>query len=103
IRELSEKQSSIHLSSVAMWLQRNFEEALHMLERAIQMSPEEWDAYFWKGMACASLGQEEEAIEAVERSLELELPPILLTPLRWFEHDRPKILSEIRCAFDGSL
>jgi hypothetical protein len=40
-------------------------------------------------MAYASLMQDEAAIAAVEQSLELELPPILLTPLRWFEHDRP--------------
>jgi hypothetical protein len=35
------------------------------------------------------LGHDEEAIAAIERSLELELPPILLTPLRWFEQDKP--------------
>ncbi len=29
-------------------------------------------------------------MSAIEKSLELELPPILLTPLRWFEHDRPE-------------
>ncbi len=72
-----------------MWLRRNFEEALQVLEQAIQMAPEDWDAYFWKGMICASMGQDEEAIAAIEQSLQLELPPILLTPLRWFEHDRP--------------
>jgi len=74
---------------VAIWLRRNFDEALQELEQAIQIAPENWDPYFWKGMVYASLGQEEEAIAAVERSLELELPPILLTPLRWFEQDRP--------------
>ena len=26
---------------------------------------------------------------AVEKALEVELPPVLLTPLRWFEEDRP--------------
>ncbi len=75
---------------VAMWLLRNFEEALQVLEQAIQMAPEDWDAYFWKGMTCASMGHDEDAIAAIERSLELELPPILLTPLRWFEQDRPE-------------
>ena len=70
---------------VAMWLLRNFEEALPVLEQPIQMAPEDWDAYFWKGMTCASMGQDEEAIAAIERSLTLDMPPILLTPLRWFE------------------
>jgi tetratricopeptide (TPR) repeat protein len=75
---------------VAMWLRRDFDEALQELEQAIQMAPEEWDAYFWKGMTHASLGHGEDALAAIERSLELELPPILLTPLRWFEQDRPE-------------
>ena len=35
------------------------------------------------------LGKDIEAIAAIEKSLELVLPPILLTPLRWFEQDRP--------------
>ncbi len=74
---------------VAMWLRRDFEEALQELEQAIQIAPEEWDAYFWKGMAYASLGRVEEATTAIEKALELELPPILLTPLRWFEQDSP--------------
>jgi tetratricopeptide (TPR) repeat protein len=74
---------------VAMWLLRNFEEALQVLEQPIQMAPGDWDAYFWKGMAYASMGQEEEAIAAVERSLTSDMPPILLTSLHWFEQDRP--------------
>ncbi len=75
---------------VAMWLRRDFEEALQELEQAIQIAPEEWDAYFWKGLTCASLGQDEEVTTAIEKALELGLPPILLTPLRWFEQDRPE-------------
>ena len=50
---------------------RTYEEALPVLEQAIQMTPEDWDAYFWKGMTCASMGQDEEAIVAIERSLTL--------------------------------
>jgi tetratricopeptide (TPR) repeat protein len=85
-----ENQVAFVCRAVAMWVLRNFEEALQVSEQAIQMAPEELDAYFWKGMTCASLEQEEEAIAAIERSLTLELPPILLTPLRWFEQDRPE-------------
>jgi hypothetical protein len=40
-------------------------------------------------MVCASMGHEEEAIAAIERSLTLDMPPILLTSLHWFEQDRP--------------
>jgi len=75
---------------VAMWLRTNFEEALQELEQAIQIAPDEWDAYFWKGVACASMERDEGAMTAIEKSLELELPPILLSPLRWFEQDRPE-------------
>jgi tetratricopeptide (TPR) repeat protein len=77
--------------SVAMWLRKYYKEALIELEQAIQVGPEEWkwDSYFWKGMTYASLGLEEEARISIEKALELELPPILLTPLRWFQQDRP--------------
>jgi tetratricopeptide (TPR) repeat protein len=76
---------------VALWLSRHFEEAILLLDQAHLLRPAAWawDPYFWKGMAYASLGREEVAIAAVERSLELELPPILLTPLRWFEQAKP--------------
>ena len=74
---------------VAMWVRKNFFEALQELEQATQIAPENWDAYFWKGMIYASWGQDEEANTAIEQSLQLELPPILLTPLCWFEYDRP--------------
>jgi tetratricopeptide (TPR) repeat protein len=73
---------------VAMWLRRNFDKALQEFERAIHIASENWDIHFWKGMAYISLDQEEEAMVAIERALELGLPPILLTPLRWFERDR---------------
>jgi len=75
---------------VVRWLRRDFEEALQELEQAIQIAPDEWDAYFWKGVACASMERDEGAMTAIEKSLELELPPILLSPLRWFEQDRPE-------------
>jgi len=84
-----ENSVSFVCRGVAMWLQRNFDEALQELKQAIQMVPENWDPYFWKGMAYVSLGREEEAIVAVELSLELGLPPILITPLRWFEQEKP--------------
>jgi len=37
----------------------------------------------------AYLGKDDEAIAAIEKSLELGLPPILLSPLRWTGQDRP--------------
>ena len=84
-----ENPSAFVCRGVARWLRRDFEGALQELEQAIQIAPEEWDAYFWKGMTYASLRRDEEAMMTIEKALELELPPILLAPLRWFEHDRP--------------
>jgi hypothetical protein len=70
-------------------LKRNFEETLTLLGQAIKLKPDAPDPYFWKGMAYASLMQDELAMGAIEQSLDLELPPILLTPLHWIEQDRP--------------
>jgi tetratricopeptide (TPR) repeat protein len=74
---------------VALWLRKHFEEAVTLLDQAITLKPGVYDPYFWKGMAYASLGQEEEAMEAIEKALEERLPPILITPLKWFEQDKP--------------
>ena len=91
---LSDNDSS-HYSAhvcqgIALLLRKNFGEALAELEQALlRKNNDTWEAYFWKGMTYAFLGQDEEATAAIEKALELELPPILLTPLRWFEQERP--------------
>jgi tetratricopeptide (TPR) repeat protein len=88
---------------VAWWLRGRLEEAMAELEQATLLDPgpldrffetkdpflQPWDPYFWKGMICVSLRRDEEAIAAIEKSLELGLPPVLLAPLRWFEPERP--------------
>ena len=45
-------------------------------------------------MACATLGRNKEAIAAIEKALELGLPPVLLAPLCWFEQERPKFFEK---------
>ena len=79
---------------VAMWLSGYHENAMAELEQAIQIEPRDCDSYFWKGIICLSLGKEERAIEAIEKALEQGLPPILLTPLRWFEQDKPEFYEQ---------
>jgi tetratricopeptide (TPR) repeat protein len=76
---------------VTMWLCKHYEDAIALLEKAIQVGPGEWrwDSYFWRGMTYVSLGLEKEAITSIEKALDLELPPILLTPLKWREQDKP--------------
>ena len=79
---------------VALGLRGNFLQALTRLEQAILLEPEGWDAYFWKGMVCASLERDTEAMAALERALALDLPPVLLAPLRWLEQDRPNFYEQ---------
>ena len=77
---------------VAAGLHGKVKEGLEEVEKAISLESEEWDAFFWKGMLLAYYyrGQPsaEETVRMIERSLAMNLPPILLTPLYWLEEDR---------------
>ena len=76
---------------VALGLHGKLKEGLAELEQAIPIKPEEWDAYFWKGMLCAYFyrGRNLVAMETVEKALAVGLPPVLLMPLYWLEKDLP--------------
>lgn len=74
---------------VALWIRASYEAAAAELRRAIQLYSELEDTFFWSGVVHAYSGQDDEAIAAIEKSLELGLPPVLLSPLRWVEQDRP--------------
>ena len=74
---------------VARLLRGSVEEALTELEQASLKWKKGGDAYFWKGLACATLERDEEAVAAVEQALALELPPVLLVPLCWLEQEKP--------------
>jgi tetratricopeptide (TPR) repeat protein len=76
---------------IVFGLRGNLKAGLKELDRAISLELEEPDGYFWKGMLCAYYyqGRYHAAIEAIEESLLLELQPVLLTPLYWFEKERP--------------
>ena len=76
--------------AVVNYFRANYEESLADLEQSVTLNPDEWDAYFWQGMNLAQLGRDKEAIEAVEQALKLDLPPDLLSPLRWLEQERPE-------------
>jgi tetratricopeptide (TPR) repeat protein len=77
---------------LALGLRGNLKDGLAELEQALLLeSPSEpWHVYFWKGMLCAYYykGRYQQAVEAIEKALEVELPPVLLTPLYWLEKDR---------------
>jgi tetratricopeptide (TPR) repeat protein len=74
---------------VAFWFRGDYEKALAELDRAIPLDQEEWDAYFWKGMVLVYQGRGEETMELMEKAIEVGLPPVLLTPLRWIKQDKP--------------
>src|SRR5260370_5475826 len=65
---------------VALWIRTSYQKAAAELNRAIPLNPELEDIFFWKGMVHDYLGQDDESITAIEKSLELHLPPILLSP-----------------------
>jgi len=74
---------------IALGLQERLEEGLIELERAIPLEPDVPGAYFWKGILTVYQGHYQKSIESIEKSLEVGLPPILLTPLYWLKKDRP--------------
>ncbi|HEY7417943.1 MAG TPA: tetratricopeptide repeat protein [Ktedonobacteraceae bacterium] len=88
-RNEPEEYWAILCGGVALWIEKRFEDALALFEQAILLQPETADGYFWKGMACASLGEYTTAAEAIEEALKRDLPPLLLKPLRWFAQDQP--------------
>ena len=79
-----------------MGLRGKLREGLAELEQAISFEPKSWDAYFWKGMLCAYYyrGRTLVAREAVEKAVEVGLPPVLLRPLHWLEKDVPEFYEQ---------
>ncbi len=75
--------------SVIFYLRKSYRKALAELEQAIPLEPDEWDACFWKGMACAALQHDTGAVAALDQALTNGLPPVLLAPLHWLEQSRP--------------
>jgi tetratricopeptide (TPR) repeat protein len=74
---------------VALLLKDNPSEALVELDKAIQLALEAQETPFWKGVACAYLERYEDAVDAIQTSLANDMPPILLSPLKWLEKDVP--------------
>lgn len=81
---------------MAHLLQQQFAEALVVLEQAQRLQLRRGEAAFWKGLVCASLEQDAEALEALEqaRTAELPLPAVLFTPVRRVAAERPAFFQE---------
>ncbi len=91
IAEAEPKDYNAYLCrGTAMSLRGDFQQAIVEIDQAISLESEKWGAHFWKGMNLASLGDDEEAVAEIEQALLLDMPPILLSPLRWLEQERPE-------------
>ena len=74
---------------VALWLDRDYEAAQAELVKAIPLAKETWCTTFWYGIISVSLNQDQEAIAKIKQALKEGLPPILITPLSWFQWEKP--------------
>jgi len=94
----SSSQQNIALTCRGILLirQQQFAEAVEVLEQTLQQHPTYSEAAFWKGLACAFLGQDTAALTALgqARSAEIPLPIVLFTPLRWVAQMRPDFYQE---------
>lgn len=83
---------------IVLSLRGQVKEGRQEVERAISLKPNLWDAYFWKGLLAAyyyrGRTHREETEQAIERALEMEMPPVLLTPLYWLEQDVPDVFEQ---------
>ncbi len=98
LEEISKTNPELYIAyvclGVAFGLRNKLREGLAVVEHAISLMPEECDAHFWKGMLCAYLGRNLLAVEALEKALKMDIPPLLLIPLYWLEKDRPNFYNE---------
>jgi len=101
LASLSTQPDTAHHASLcrgaALWLREQYDEALVELEQTLLSEPhsEAEDAYFWVGMTCASLGQDEEAKQALNHAVELGLPRVLLAPLKLLQEKQSTFLSSM--------
>jgi tetratricopeptide (TPR) repeat protein len=79
---------------VVLFLRKAYQESLDYYSEAITRDPSSWDSYLWQGMSLAYLDKSKEAVQSIQKALELGLPPVLLKPLIWTKHDRPVFYRE---------
>jgi tetratricopeptide (TPR) repeat protein len=102
IAEIAPQHHIAHLCrGVALWLAGSYELALAEVEMSIAIQPEMWDGYFWRAMAYACAGWEDESFVVLERAREAGLPGALLVPLEWLEEVKPGFRERYRVWKDG--
>lgn len=79
-------------AAVALGLRGKPSDGLSRLKQVHQEHPQDEDSYFWEGMLSAYYypNKPQIAMEAIEKALDLHMPPILLTPLYWLQKDNPQ-------------
>lgn len=61
------------------------------------LAPDEWDPHFWTGVVAALQGELQAAQQAIEKALEVGLPPLLLAPLYWLKLTRADFFEQYAC------
>jgi tetratricopeptide (TPR) repeat protein len=75
---------------MALWLRGAYEESLVTFEQALTLAPDDEELYFWVSMACAALGRDQEARDALDHALQLGLPRHMLAPLKLLREKNPE-------------
>ncbi len=89
--------SGLVCQGVALLLQKEYDEALARLEKALiihPIAPGYWDAPFWLAMVQGYRGKFEEALAMLDKALEADLPEGLLFPLKWLEEAQLEFFQE---------
>ena len=80
-------------------LKKRYEEAISCLDKALEINPRHYKAWFLKGMSLGDLGKIEEAIGCYDRALEINLwyPEAWMFKIRALEVSK-RYLEAISCA-----
>lgn len=76
--------------AILHWIEGDLNAGYKELKIACDLLPHEPAAYFWQGIFAASLGKDNEALDLFGKALELGLPPVLLSPIRWLDPVNPR-------------
>lgn len=84
------------VAALFAYIRGSFEESLELLEecKAPERDLPTWVVPFWKSMANLALGLHADALKWLRHALTAEIPPLLLLPLRWHEHDPSDVFEQ---------
>ena len=88
LRKIAGEVPDSHMATpclgVSYWLDQDEKRAQNTFQKFIDDYPGLWDAYFWMSIVNVNQDRSDGAISDLEAALSRKMPPILLSPLRWF-------------------